>query len=65
MTGGRNDMALSGLAVSPQLKSIANELRNQYRIVYARPESLIPPQKIEVAVKPAGLTARGTPAKVK
>jgi hypothetical protein len=61
--GGRNDLALSGLAVGPRMKSLANELRHQYRLVYSRPESLIPPQKIEVAVKKAGLTARGTPVK--
>ncbi|MGE5361125.1 MAG: hypothetical protein ACM3NQ_19075, partial [Bacteroidales bacterium] len=63
VTGGRNDMALSGLAVAPRLDAIAAELSNQYRVVYARPESLIPPQKIEVATKKPGLTARGTPAR--
>jgi hypothetical protein len=62
-TGGRNDMALSGLAVGPRLTAIANELNNQYKVVYARPESLIPPEKIEVAAKKPGLTARGTPAR--
>ncbi len=62
-TGGRNDMALSGLAVGPRLTAIAEELINEYKVVYARPESLIPPEKIEVAVKKPGLTARGTPAR--
>jgi len=63
-TGGLNDQAISGMALPPELKSIATQLRNQYRLVYARPESLIPPEKVEVAVKKPGLTARGTPVTV-
>ncbi len=63
-TGGRNDQALSGLSLEPLFKSIAAELRAQYRVVYARPESLIPPEKIQVSVKTPGLTVRATPVKV-
>lgn len=62
-TGGTNEQALSGMALTPELRAISAQLRNQYRLVYARPESLIPPEKIEVAVKKPGLTARGTPVK--
>jgi hypothetical protein len=32
-------------------------------VVYARPETLIPPQKIEVAAVKAGLEASGGPAR--
>jgi len=64
-TGGVNRQALSSMALAPQLASIADQLRNQYLLVYARPQSLIPPEKIEVSVKKAGLTARGTPVRAK
>jgi VWFA-related protein len=64
-TGGVNRQALSSMALAPQLASIADQLRNQYRVVYARPESLIPPEEIEVNVKKPGLTARGTPVRVR
>ncbi len=62
-TGGTNEQALTGMALTPELKSISAQLRGQYRLVYARPESLIPPEKIDVAVKNPALRARGTPVK--
>ncbi len=62
-TGGLNRQALSSMALAPELTSIAAQLRSQYRVVYARPESLIPPEKIDVSVRRPGLTARGTPVK--
>jgi len=62
-TGGTNEQALSGLALTPALKAISAQLRNQYRLVYSRPESLIPPEKIDVGAKKPGLKARGTPVK--
>jgi VWFA-related protein len=62
-TGGQNVQALSGMALTPEMKSIVAQLRNQYRLVYSRPESLIPPEKIAVSVKKPGLTVRGTPVK--
>ncbi len=64
-TGGVNEQALSSLALLPQMRSIAAQLRGQYRLVYSRPESLIPPEKIQVSVKKPGLTARGTPVRQK
>ncbi len=62
-TGGVNLQALSGMALTPQFQALATQLRSQYRVVYARPESLIPPEKIEVAAKKPGLVARGTPVR--
>jgi VWFA-related protein len=64
-SGGRYRTLLSSLGVTGELKSLADELNNQYRLVYGRPESLIPPEKIEVKVKRPGMTARATPAKVR
>ncbi len=62
-SGGTNVQALSSLALTPELKRISAQLRSQYRLVYSRPESLIPPEKIEVATKKSTLTARGTPVR--
>lgn len=64
-SGGRYRTLLSSLGVTDELRSLADELNNQYRLVYGRPESLVPPEKIEVKVKRPGLTARATRAKVR
>ena len=46
------------------MQDLANDLRNQYVIVYSRPNSLIPPDRIEVEVNREGVDARGTPINV-
>jgi hypothetical protein len=40
------------------MKQLAHELIYQYKVTYSRPETLIPPQKVEVTVSKPGLTAR-------
>jgi VWFA-related protein len=62
-TGGNRFTLLSSLALAGALNRLADELTNQYRITYGRPETLIPPERIEVSVNRPGLTARGTPIK--
>jgi VWFA-related protein len=57
-TGGRRDNPLAFTAAGSSMKQIAAELLNQYVVTYARPERLIPPEKIEVTVSKPGLTAR-------
>ena len=57
-TGGRRDQVLALTGAAPEMKQIANELLNQYVVTYGRPETLIPPQKIEVTVTKPGLTVR-------
>jgi VWFA-related protein len=57
-TGGRRDNPLAFTAAGPRMKQLAAELLDQYVVTYARPERLIPPQKIEVTVSKPGLTAR-------
>jgi VWFA-related protein len=64
-TGGRRQNILSPMGLTPALESLARELTNQYRVTYARTESLIPPEKVEVAVRAANQTARGIPVRVK
>lgn len=58
-SGGRYDTLLVSTALAGKLKEVAREIIGQYRVTYARPESLIPPEKIEVSARRAGLTARG------
>jgi len=64
-TGGQRFSLLSSMALDAALLKLADELANQYRVTYFHPDRLIPPQKIEVSVRPAGLTTRATPVKVK
>ena len=58
-TGGRRDNVLTSMATADALERLAAELLGQYRITFARPDALVPPQRTEVAVRPPGLKARG------
>ena len=55
---------MSSNGLEARLQQVAAELLNQYRVVYAHPETLIPPESTDVSVRRPGLTARGTPMKV-
>jgi VWFA-related protein len=57
-TGGRRDNVLALTAAAPKMKQLAAELINQYVVTYSRPETLIPPEKLEVTVSKPGLVAR-------
>ena len=57
-TGGRRDNVLALTGAGPRMKQLADELIYQYKVTYLRPETLIPPQKVEVTVANPGLTAR-------
>jgi VWFA-related protein len=59
-TGGRRKDLLTSMALAGDLMQLANELTHQYRVTYARPQSLIPPERVTVAAAKPGLTARGT-----
>lgn len=63
MTGGQRISLLSASAVPAALESLARELATQYKVVYSRPESLIPPEKTDVAASKPGVTVFGTPAR--
>jgi hypothetical protein len=58
MTGGRRDQVLAESGLADRMKQLANEMTNQYVVSYSRPETLIPPEKLEVTVKKPGLTVR-------
>jgi VWFA-related protein len=62
-TGGRRQSLLASQAIETALANVARQLNAQYKIVYSRPEMLIPPEKIEVSSGRAGLTVHATPAR--
>lgn len=57
-TGGRRDNVLALTAAAARMKQLSHELQNQYVVFYSRPQTLIPPDKIEVTVAKPGLTVR-------
>lgn len=62
-TGGQRVTLLADSAIIPTLAKLARELSSQYKVVYGRPESLIPPQKTEIASGRKGVTMHGAPAR--
>jgi VWFA-related protein len=58
-TGGRRDQVLALSGAPGRMAQLAKELVNQYTITYARPDSLIPPERLDVSTTRPGLTARG------
>lgn len=62
-TGGRRDNLLSSMAFREVLPALAAELNGQFRVVYARPESLIPPRATTVTSANPALEVRGVPAR--
>jgi len=62
-TGGQFVTLLTESALIPGLQKLARQLSSQYKVVYSRPDSLIPPEKTEVSSARPGVTMRGTPAR--
>jgi hypothetical protein len=62
-SGGYRENLLSSLALKQALEKLADDLLHQVKVVYARPQALIPPDRVTVEAVRAGLTARGTPVK--
>jgi hypothetical protein len=58
-TGGRREELLTSQALASKLTQLADELTHQYKITYARPQSLIPPERVTVSGARAGVIARG------
>jgi hypothetical protein len=59
-TGGRREELLTSMALDGKLKLLADEMTHQYVVTYARPQSLIPPERVTVAAAKPGMTVRGT-----
>jgi hypothetical protein len=47
-SGGRNTMVFDGSAVKGRFTDVATQLLTQFVVTYGRPESLVPPEKLEV-----------------
>jgi VWFA-related protein len=62
-SGGERVSLVSANGIEPALQKIGRALKAQYKVVYSRPESLIPPEKVEVTSARAGVTMRGAPAR--
>jgi len=59
-SGGQRVNLLTPMSVQQTLERLGRELSAQYKVVYGRPESLIPPEKTEVSARRPGVTMRGT-----
>jgi len=59
MSGGLRRDVLASMAFTPAMVEIARILTHQFRVVYARPESLIPPETIVVGTALPNVTAYG------
>lgn len=58
-TGGRRETIITDMSLQAELQNVADELLHQFKVTYARPDRLIPPEKVTVEAKSADLTARG------
>jgi hypothetical protein len=62
-SGGTREDVLTSIAFEDKLLQLAAILKNQYRVVYARPQTLIPPEKFEITSAKPGVAASGAPAR--
>ena len=62
-SGGTRADVLASQAFEVKLKELAAILKSQHRVAYARPQQLIPPQKIEITSAKDGVEANGAPAR--
>ncbi len=62
-SGGTRADVLASQAFELKFKELAAILKSQHRIAYARPQQLIPPQKIEITSAKDGVEANGAPAR--
>lgn len=62
-TGGVRFDVLTSLAYEGRLIELAALLKSQYRVVYARPRTLIPPRRVTVDASRPGANAVGAPAR--
>ena len=62
-SGGQRITLLSAHGLDGAMEKLGKELRSQYKVVYSRPESLIPPEKVSISTGRPGLTVRGAEAR--
>jgi len=62
-SGGTRTDVLASQAFQTKMLELAAILKSQHRVIYARPQQLIPPQKIEVESTKQGVEMSGAPAR--
>lgn len=62
-SGGTRTDVLTSQAFEQKLLELAAMLKSQHRVVYSRPQTLIPPEKVEISVAKPGVVASGAPAR--
>jgi hypothetical protein len=62
-TGGLRVDVLTSMSYGGALKQVAGALRHQHRVVYSRPQTLIPPERISVSAVTDGISLTGAPAR--
>jgi hypothetical protein len=63
LSGGTRSDVLTSQAFEGKLLELAAILKSQHRVEYGRPQTLIPPEKIEVSSAKAGVVATGGAAR--
>ncbi len=59
-SGGVNTVVITPQALDTTLASLASQIANRYLVTYGRPESLVPPDRIDVEVKRRDVRVRVT-----
>ncbi len=62
-SGGSRDVVLTSMALPSALQAVADGLLGQFAVTYARPTTLIPPERVTVSAARPGLVVRGTAAR--
>ena len=62
-SGGTRSDVLTSQAFEGELQELAAILKSQHRLVYARPQTLIPPEKLEISSAKPGVVASGGAAR--
>lgn len=62
-TGGSRNDVLASMSFAQALSDIARLLTHQFRVVYARPQTLIPPESVTVTAASPDAVAYGGPAR--
>jgi hypothetical protein len=62
-SGGTREDVLTSQAFESKLLELAAILKSQHRVVYARPQTLIPPEKLEITSAKPGVTVSGAAAR--
>ena len=62
-TGGWREDVLTSMSYKQALEQIARALTHQYRVEYARPQTLIPPERVSVQATRDNIVVAGAPAR--